>query len=85
MNVFRPKEIPVYNMTNDSVVPMTWAEVLNKGRKVVHENPFEMQIWYPDGDMRSSKIMHQLCCIFMHWLPAYIIDFLMLIFMQKRL
>jgi hypothetical protein len=29
--------------------------------------------------------MHNLCVIFLHFLPAYFIDFLLLIFMQKRL
>lgn len=85
MNAFRPKEVPVFNLTNDGVVHITWGEVLDKGRKVVYDNPFEMQIWYPDGDMRSSKLVHDIYCIFLHWFPAYLIDFLMFIFRQKRL
>ncbi|KAK4877502.1 hypothetical protein RN001_010008 [Aquatica leii] len=80
----RPAEIPVYNMTNDGVVQMTWGQVLNIGRDIGYKYPFEGQIWYPDGDMRSSKIIHQMYCIFFHWIPAYLIDFLMLIFRQRR-
>jgi fatty acyl-CoA reductase len=78
-------EIPVYNITASSAKRITWREVLEKGRKVVHENPFEMTIWYPDGNIRSSKLMHNLCVIFLHFLPAYFIDFLLFIFRQKRL
>lgn len=82
---YRLSEIPVYNITSSDVNIVTWREVLDKGRKVVHENPFEMTIWYPDGNIRNSKLMHNLCVIFLHFLPAYFIDFLLLIFGQKRL
>ncbi|KAB0796000.1 hypothetical protein PPYR_10061 [Photinus pyralis] len=80
----RPPEIPVYNMTTDPVIKITWGEVLTMGKKIAYECPFEGQIWYPDGDLRLSKFVHQLCCFFFHWIPAYLIDFLMLILGQKR-
>ncbi|XP_071565359.1 putative fatty acyl-CoA reductase CG5065 [Temnothorax nylanderi] len=80
----KSKTIPVINITQGNVRPTTWAEVLEKGRNVVHEYPFEGQIWYPDGDMRSSKFVHNLFVFFFHIIPAYLIDFLMLIFRQKR-
>lgn len=37
------------------------------------------------GDFTRSKIVHTFKLIFYHWLPAYLIDFLMLCFGQKRL
>ncbi|XP_012269817.2 putative fatty acyl-CoA reductase CG5065 [Athalia rosae] len=80
----KPKKMPVFNVTQSGVVPITWAEVLEKGRGVVHDNPFEGAIWYPDGDIRSSKFVHNLFVFFFHLIPAYFIDFLMLIFRQKR-
>lgn len=61
------------------------GEILNKGRQAVYENPFEMQIWYPDGDIRSSYLVHKIYCILLHWLPAYFIDFLLLLFRYPRL
>jgi fatty acyl-CoA reductase len=81
----RPKEIPVYNITSSSVKRITFREMLDKGRKVVHDNPFEMMLWYPDGNMRSSRLVHNIYVIFLHFLPAYFIDFLLFIFRQKRL
>ncbi|XP_069692562.1 putative fatty acyl-CoA reductase CG5065 [Periplaneta americana] len=80
----RPQQIPVYNITASAMKRITWAEVLQKGRRIVYENPFEMTIWYPDGNMRSSKLMHNLCVVFLHFLPAYVIDFLLMLFRQKR-
>nr|CAD7207144.1 unnamed protein product [Timema douglasi] len=79
----RPKEVPVYNLTASAVKKMTWKEVLDIGRKIIYDYPFEMTVWYPDGNIRASKFMHNMCVIFLHFLPAYLIDFLMLIFFQK--
>ncbi|RZC34683.1 fatty acyl-CoA reductase, partial [Asbolus verrucosus] len=81
----KSKEVPVYNLTQDEVVPITMGEVLNKGRAIVYDNPFEGQIWYPDGDLRSSKLVHNIYCILLHWLPAYFIDLLLFIFRYKTL
>ncbi|XP_017780106.1 PREDICTED: putative fatty acyl-CoA reductase CG5065 isoform X2 [Nicrophorus vespilloides] len=80
----KPKEVPVYNMTNDGVFKLTWGEVLDIGRSLIYQYPFEMMVWYPDGDIRASYFIHRLYCIFSHWIPAYLIDGLMFIFRQKR-
>ncbi|XP_076646281.1 putative fatty acyl-CoA reductase CG5065 [Halictus rubicundus] len=80
----KPKNMPVYNITQSGVLPITWGEVVERGRKVGYQYPFEGQIWYPDGDIRSSKLVHNIFVFFFHIIPAYFIDFLMLIFQQKR-
>ena len=85
---FRPDEIPVYNVSTTAQIPekqTTWGQVLETGRKLVPEYPFEMTIWYPDGNIRRNKFVHNLCVIFMHFLPAYFIDLLLFLFLQKRL
>ncbi|XP_036149633.1 putative fatty acyl-CoA reductase CG5065 [Monomorium pharaonis] len=78
------KSIPVVNITQNNIRPITWGEILDKGRACIHEYPFEGQVWYPDGDARSNKFIHNLFVFFFHIIPAYLIDFLMLIFQQKR-
>ncbi|XP_067215894.1 putative fatty acyl-CoA reductase CG8306 [Linepithema humile] len=78
------KSIPVFNVTQSNITPITWREVLDMGRGIIHDNPFDGQVWYPDDDMRSSKFVHNLFVFFFHIIPAYLIDFLMLIFRQKR-
>ncbi|CAG9576925.1 unnamed protein product [Danaus chrysippus] len=54
-----------------------------KGRLFVHEFPFSVCLWYPDGTAKSSKIHHMIAAFFLHVLPAYFIDFLMLLMGQK--
>ncbi|XP_011864992.1 PREDICTED: putative fatty acyl-CoA reductase CG5065 isoform X2 [Vollenhovia emeryi] len=80
----KSKSIPVINVTQGNIKRLTWAEVLEKGRERLYEYPFDGVIWYPDGDIRSSKCVHNLFIFFFHIIPAYLIDFLMLIFLQKR-
>lgn len=79
------KDIPVYNITCPETKRTSWGEVLNEGKRIVYEYPFEAGVWYPDGDITTSKITHLINVTLFHWLPAYLIDFLMLIFGQKRL
>lgn len=79
-----PKKMPVYNITQSGVVPITWGQIIQKGKIVGYKYPFEGQVWYPDGDIHSSKLIHNLVVFFFHIIPAYLIDFLMLLFRQKR-
>ncbi|XP_067209365.1 putative fatty acyl-CoA reductase CG5065 isoform X2 [Linepithema humile] len=80
----KSKSIPVFNVTQGKITEIKFSEILKMGQHVVHEYPFEGQVWYPDGDIRSSKFVHNLFVFFFHIIPAYFIDFLMLIFRQKR-
>ncbi|XP_032665258.1 putative fatty acyl-CoA reductase CG5065 isoform X2 [Odontomachus brunneus] len=80
----KPKSIPVYNITQSGILPITWGELLGLGRNLIYQYPFEGQLWYPGGDPRTNKIVHYLLVFFFHIIPAYLFDFLMLIFRQKR-
>lgn len=77
--------MPVYNITQSKEREVTWGEVLELGRLVYSEYPFSLMLWYPDGNMRSSKWVHNICAFFLHWIPAYFIDFMMILFRQKTL
>jgi len=74
-----------FNLTSGKLNPITWGDVVGRGRKHFHEQPFEGAVWYPDGDIRSNKYTHMLIVYLFHWIPAILIDCLMFIFGQKRL
>lgn len=80
----RQPEIPVYNLTSGDDRNTTWKEVLDIGKAAARKIPFEGPLWYPDGNIRHNKFIHDICVFFYHILPAYFIDFLMLLFRQKR-
>ncbi|XP_025265588.1 putative fatty acyl-CoA reductase CG5065 isoform X3 [Camponotus floridanus] len=79
------ESILVVNMTSQiNTLRITWREVLKKYKQFIYEYPFEGQIWYPAGDVHSNKILHNIIVLLFQIIPAYLIDFLMLIFRQKR-
>ncbi|XP_032590859.1 putative fatty acyl-CoA reductase CG5065 isoform X1 [Drosophila grimshawi] len=80
----KPALIPVYNLTIDDAKKRTWKWIMDVGRELGIKYPFEVGLWYPDGNMTSSKVYHTFCSIMFMWLPAYIIDFLLAIFGQRR-
>ncbi|KAK7792397.1 hypothetical protein R5R35_007747 [Gryllus longicercus] len=75
----RPSEIDVVNLTTWKDNLVTWTEVIEKGRRHLYANPLSGAIWYPDGSIKSSWLVHTLCVIFFHFLPAYFIDLLLLV------
>ncbi|XP_055374528.1 uncharacterized protein LOC129607522 [Condylostylus longicornis] len=80
----KPQEIPVYNVTCAEHRKRTWGEVIHHGKKIGYEYPLEIGLWYPDGVITTNRLYHRINCILFHWVPAYFIDFLLLIFGQKR-
>ncbi|GBP52559.1 Putative fatty acyl-CoA reductase CG5065 [Eumeta japonica] len=80
----RTPEIPVFNVTSGDDRITTWKEALEFGKAAGRKYPFEGPLWYPNGNIRSNKLIHNLCVFFFHIIPAYFIDFLMLILGQKR-
>lgn len=76
--------IQVYNVSAGDVSTLTWGEVLERGRKIGHEYPFEGSLWYPNGTIRTNKLAHFFVVFFLQILPAYLIDFIMVLARQKR-
>ncbi|XP_025261952.1 putative fatty acyl-CoA reductase CG5065 isoform X2 [Camponotus floridanus] len=77
--------ILVVNMTSQiNTLRITWREILKKYKQFIYEYPFERQIWYPAGDVHSNKILHNIIVLLFQIIPAYLIDFLMLILGYKR-
>jgi len=83
--VFRLRQPLVCNITQSEDNPMSWEYILDTGRKHLYENPLSGAIWFPDGSIKSSWLVHTLCVIFFHFLPAYIIDLLVTLCGKKPL
>lgn len=41
-------------------------------------------LWYPNGNITTNVVKHYTTTLFCQWIPALLIDFLMLIFFQPR-
>ncbi|XP_061381673.1 putative fatty acyl-CoA reductase CG5065 isoform X1 [Danaus plexippus] len=79
----RPKDVRIFNLTLSGVHKITWREVIELGEKYVNTYPHLMVLWYPGGNIRSYWITHQINLVLTHILPAYFIDFLLLLFRKK--
>ncbi|XP_052868592.1 putative fatty acyl-CoA reductase CG5065 [Anopheles cruzii] len=79
----RKDDVMYYNLSSSDINPISWGDVLEKGRKVLNDNPFCFALWYPDGSIKSNYFYHLLCVIFFHYLPAYLIDFLLVLLRRK--
>lgn len=64
---------------------MPWGEVIELSKKVAYDYPMETGLWYPDGCITTNRLRHEINVILFHWLPAYLIDFILFICGQKRL
>lgn len=67
----------VYNLTSSNEFKVSWAEIIERGRRITQKVPLNGIVWYPGGSMKSSRLMHNICVFFFHMLPAYLIDTLL--------
>ncbi|XP_065216395.1 putative fatty acyl-CoA reductase CG5065 [Planococcus citri] len=78
------KEISVYNITQTAYDEMVWGEIIQLFLNAVQKYPFDKMLWYPSSDPFSNNIViYTIKCIFLHYLPAYLIDFILLLVGQK--
>ncbi|CAG4955464.1 unnamed protein product [Colias eurytheme] len=80
----KPEVIPIYNINIGHQKPTTWGEVLTIAKDYGRKYPLAWPLWYPNGDITTNYALHEFKRIFYHLLPAYCIDFLLLITGQKR-
>lgn len=83
--LFRPSEIPVFNVTQSDSKKITYGEFFRVANSVKFEMPFSLSLWYPNCAITQNKLYYWLNVILFQWIPAYFVDFLLLIFGQKRL
>lgn len=70
----KDQEKRVYNLTSSSDFKVSWAEIIEIGRKVTEKVPLNGVVWYPGGSMKKSRLHHNICVFFLHTIPAYFID-----------
>lgn len=80
----KPAQMPVFNITIPEAKKRTWQWIMDKGKNFGMQYPFEVGLWYPDGNITTNKFYHWICVILFMWLPALLIDCLLFIFGQRR-
>ncbi|XP_072934147.1 putative fatty acyl-CoA reductase CG5065 [Epargyreus clarus] len=74
------KSCMIYNCTSSAEVKITWSELIETGKEVIiNRVPLNGVVWYPGGSMKHSRVMHNICAILFHWIPAILVDTLLFI------
>lgn len=79
------KNVEFYNLCVNNKFLLSWGESIETGKKIFYEVPLSFALWYPDGSIKKNYYHHMFCVIFFHYLPAYFIDFLLLLLGRERL
>ncbi|KAG5685053.1 hypothetical protein PVAND_014255 [Polypedilum vanderplanki] len=80
----RSNEIPVFNVTNHKDVRITYGEFFNLCNAMKFETPCSISLWYPNATLTLNKFYYYFNVLLFQWIPALFIDFLLLLFGQKR-
>lgn len=76
---FRDYDHRFIHMVSSAEIKLSWQEIVDLGRWTVKNKlPLNGVFWYPGGSMKSSRLHHNIASLFYHWLPAVLIDLLLL-------
>lgn len=67
-------KLSIFHCTSSTTKPFRWQGVTDKVNKYMHTYPLQSAVWYPHLRFVSSLFMFKLSAIFLHFLPAYILD-----------
>ncbi|XP_040152587.1 putative fatty acyl-CoA reductase CG8306 [Anopheles arabiensis] len=74
-NSFR--EVKVFHCTSSTSNPFKWNSVVDHVNDHLHKYPLKSAIWYPRLKFVSSLWVYKLASIFVHILPALVLDLLL--------
>ncbi|XP_055698069.1 fatty acyl-CoA reductase wat-like [Phlebotomus papatasi] len=77
------KNVPIFNYVSSVENPLTWGRFTELNIKLGFEYPFSSAIWYLSFHMHKSATVNKIYMIFLHFLPAMLIDSLALCVGQK--
>ncbi|XP_050308705.1 fatty acyl-CoA reductase wat-like [Anthonomus grandis grandis] len=77
------REIPVYNYVSTPQNPLTWDEFYTLSSKHAKQIPSEKVVWHHMFKMRSNYYEHMLAVFFLHTIPSYLVDFVLLCLRKK--
>ncbi|XP_003704946.1 putative fatty acyl-CoA reductase CG8306 [Megachile rotundata] len=68
------KDLKVYHCTSSTANPFQWVSVEGKVNRYLHDYPLLSAVWYPHLKLVSSIFLFKISAIFVHFIPAYILD-----------
>ena len=78
------QKIPIYNVTSGGTNPITWGNIESWALKSIHQFPVDTVLWYPGGSFKGVAIYDRLCRYAFHYLPAVVVDVIMILIRRPR-
>ncbi|CAH0548966.1 unnamed protein product [Brassicogethes aeneus] len=72
--VSNSKKVEVYHATSSTRNPFCWASVEDRINGLLHDYPVKSAVWYPHLKLLPSIMWFKISAIFVHILPALILD-----------
>ncbi|XP_073829399.1 fatty acyl-CoA reductase wat-like isoform X2 [Musca autumnalis] len=69
--------VEVFHCSNSKMNAISTGELIEMGKKVILDNPFEKCIWVPQGGITRCDVWHYIRVFFFQILPALFFDFLL--------
>jgi fatty acyl-CoA reductase len=69
-------ELSIFHCTSSTCNPFRWDAVVERTNELLHKYPLKSAVWYPHLKFLSSLMLFKVSAIFIHFIPAYILDFI---------
>ncbi|XP_017783688.1 PREDICTED: putative fatty acyl-CoA reductase CG5065 [Nicrophorus vespilloides] len=73
--VTKSENLPIYNFVQSRDNPITWQDFCTMNKKYGLHVPVMQAVWYYSLTLNRNKYMHLLYTLFLHFIPALLIDF----------
>uniref|UniRef100_A0AAG5CS63 Fatty acyl-CoA reductase n=1 Tax=Anopheles atroparvus TaxID=41427 RepID=A0AAG5CS63_ANOAO len=70
----RTQEVKVFHCTSSTSNPFKWRSVTDQIDGCLHKYPLKSAIWYPRLKFMNSLLLYKVASIFVHILPALVLD-----------
>ena len=80
----RKQEVPIFHCNSGDINPITWGNMEDLFFPIIRHYPSQQVLRYPFGTFKGNKYHDMITRLFVHYLPALIIDLLCLIMGKKR-
>ncbi|XP_063705737.1 putative fatty acyl-CoA reductase CG8306 [Culicoides brevitarsis] len=77
INKKKDGSLTIFQCTSSTCNPFRWGLVYDRIPEFLHKNPIKSAVWYPNIKFHSSLTMYRISAIFLHFLPAILLDFLL--------
>ncbi|XP_039752663.1 fatty acyl-CoA reductase wat-like [Pararge aegeria] len=73
----------IYNYVSSEQAPLSWENFMKYNEVHGFEVPTISAIWYYLFMITPSKFLYNFYCLFLHWIPAYIVDAVLVLIGKK--